>query len=66
MGTSCGGEQWQDSGTLSVALAAPMLLIPGGYQVVELKCMVFTGLADSETVATHAAKIHVFVISLGC
>lgn len=43
-----------------------MLLIPQGYQVVELKFMVFTGLADSKTVAMHAAEICVFMILLSC
>lgn len=51
---------------LSVALAALTLLVPGGYQVVELKCMVFTGLANSKTIAMHAAEICVLVISLRC
>ena len=49
-----------------MALAAPILLVPRGYQVVELKCMVFTGLADSKTIAMHAAEIRVLVISLRC
>lgn len=49
---------------LSTALALPMLLVPGGYQVVELKCMLFTGLADSQSAATYAAEICAFVILL--
>lgn len=42
---------------LPVALAGSMLLIPQGYEVVEVKFMVFTGLADSKTIAMHAAEI---------
>lgn len=44
----------------------PTLLVRCGYQVVEIKCMVFTALADSKTIAMHAVEINVFVISPRC